>query len=120
MITHKFKISEFLKGAKSEVMIKWFEEKLSKLEISISELVSAKNANIVNEQVGHLNAWNGQFSQTGMWKVRRKLFPTVTEPPTAKKGLFRQFNHCGKAFERFISSHVRTQIKDETNNRQNA
>ena len=99
-------------------MIKWFEEKLSKLEISISELVSAKNANIVNEQVGHLNAWNGQFSQTGMWKVRRKLFPTVTEPPTAKRDSFGNLITAAKPLKdlylRTYVHRLRTrQMKDE-------
>ena len=84
LIQQKSKILEFLDGAKSDLMINWFENYKNMLETIICQLTSEKSATIVKEQVGHLDSISGNFCQSGMWKVKRKIYPTVTEPPTAK------------------------------------
>ena len=82
----KSQIIEFLTVAKSRIMINWLNVKKESIEIQICALISAKNAGIIREQVGCLNL-DGQFSRQGLWKVKSKLFPTITEPLLAKKDI---------------------------------
>ena len=84
LIKQKCKTLEFLDGAKSDLMIKWFTNYKNMLESKICQLTSEKSAAIIKEQVGHLDTLSGNFCQSGMWKVKRKIYPTLTEPPTAK------------------------------------
>ena len=62
--------------------------KLEIIEAEIIEHEASKNAKAVAEQVEKLDSLCGNFSQIGMWKVKRKLFPRGGEPPAAKKDGF--------------------------------
>ena len=81
----KSKIVQFLDGAKSKFMIDWFTEQKGLVESELAILISAQKAGIIKEQIGSLNTLDGQFCRQGLWKVKSKLYPTVTEPPLAKK-----------------------------------
>ena len=59
--------------------------KLQRVDLQIYEMMTEKNAKIISEQVASLDTMDGSFSQIGMWKVKKKLFPRPKEPPTAKK-----------------------------------
>ena len=59
-------------------------KKIEFIEDIISMECSEENINIVNEHLKNLELENGNFSQSGMWKLKSKLCPTVVDPPTAK------------------------------------
>ena len=52
--------------------------------MKIQKLSSMRNVKIVEDFVKTLDQ-NGKFSQSGMWKLRKKLHPSKTiDPPMAK------------------------------------
>ena len=58
--------------------------KLELIETRIQKLSSVRNVKMVEEFVQTLDH-NGKFSQSGMWKLRKKLHPSKsTDPPMAK------------------------------------
>ena len=83
----KSKIVQFLEGAKSQFMIDWFTEQKLLIENNLATLISTKHAGAIKEQINSLNTLDGQFCRQGLWKVKSKLYPTVTEPPLAKKDI---------------------------------
>ena len=58
---------------------------MEQLELEIYKILSAKNAQIVSDQVACLDSLDGSFNQIGMWKVKKKICPRPKDPPTAKK-----------------------------------
>ena len=84
LLNQKSKLNIFLnknppQAAKSEAEIK-----LSHIEDQLSKLSSARNTKIVQEHVKSLGRSDGRFSQTGMWKLKNKLWPKEQDPPMAK------------------------------------
>ena len=53
------------------------------LDSIIEKECSDKNSKLVEEYVASLTE-KGRFSQTGMWKLRKKLHPQQVDPPMAK------------------------------------
>ena len=51
-------------------------------------MTSLRNVETVKTQFATLDSFSGNFSQHGMWKVKRKIFPIVSQPPMAKKDKF--------------------------------
>ena len=58
---------------------------ITKLENEISELESSKNERILTEHVKGITNDEGGLNIPKMWKVRKKLCPKASEPPTLKK-----------------------------------
>ena len=59
-------------------------EKIIDIENKISELCAERNCEIVKNHIKTLEAQNGNFSQTGMWKLKNQLVPKELDPPMAK------------------------------------
>ena len=81
----KTKLQVFANSAKSPLSKQLVESKIGKLEQTILELTSLKNAEVIKEQISHLRTLEGSFSQNGMWKVKSRLCPRKNDPPMAKK-----------------------------------
>ena len=62
-----------------------FQSSHDRLECEISEIISAKNFQIIKEQIQELESTDGKFYQLGLWKVKEKLCPKQKEPPMAKR-----------------------------------
>ena len=60
------------------------EKALANTETQIFQEISQRNAESVEVHVGQLDSLDGAFSQRGMWKVKKKLFPRAKDPPTCK------------------------------------
>ena len=80
----KSKLDIFLQSCKCEKSIKQVKVKIDNIEKKVQELSSLRNAKIVENFVQNLKC-NGKFSQTGMWKLRKRLHPSKNlDPPMAK------------------------------------
>ena len=60
------------------------ELKLNQIEEKLSKLSSSRNLKIVAEHLKLLEDNGGKFSQTGMWRLKTKLWPKPKDPPMAK------------------------------------
>ena len=58
--------------------------KISQLEILISKLMYQKNTETIGKFAKEVKM-SGKFSQTGFWKLKKKLCPKSGDPPMAKK-----------------------------------
>ena len=54
------------------------------VEEFLVDKLAAKNADMVREQVNSITTLDGNFSQSGLWKMKQRFCPTTTDPPTAK------------------------------------
>ena len=54
------------------------------MEDDISKMSSMRNAEIVRNYVKDLDSASGNFSQLGLWKLKRELCRPQGDPPTAK------------------------------------
>ena len=61
------------------------ETVIQSTEDEISLLCAERNANTVREYIKDLDSSSGNFSQLGMWKLRKKLSPAQADPPMAKR-----------------------------------
>ena len=59
-------------------------QKIEDIENDISQEMSDVNAAKVKEHISELNV-NGNFSQSGFWKLKNKLCPKSSDPPMAKR-----------------------------------
>ena len=69
------KLKIFIKNSKCDESIQKARKKLLALDSSIEKECSEKNSKLVEDYVSSLTE-NGHFSQTGMWKLRKKLHPS--------------------------------------------
>ena len=46
--------------------------------------MSSSNTEAVKEYIGSIETLDGNFSQIGLWKLKKKLCPQITDPPMAK------------------------------------
>ena len=60
------------------------KEKLKAIEEAIAEDQAEKNAKIVKEHIKSIETLEGNFSQLGLWKLKKRLCPTTSDPPMAK------------------------------------
>ena len=84
LLTQQSKLKIFLsknlwEKAKSEA-----ESKLVQIEEQISSLSSARNMKTVQGHVQSIGANGGRFGQTGMWRLKTKLWPKEQDPHMAK------------------------------------
>ena len=63
----KTKLKLFADCAKSPLAKQMTENKIEKIEQTILKLSSAKNAQLIKEQINQVQSLDGSFSQTGMW-----------------------------------------------------
>ena len=73
-----------LRNVQNEDMKLFIGKKIQSIEEIISLDCSQENIKKVNEYIRSITNENGGFSQQGMWKLKSKLCPRPTEPPTAK------------------------------------
>ena len=84
LLKRKSKLNIFLQSSQCEKSIKMARKNLSAVENKIQELSSTRNVHLVEDYVKSLEC-NGKFSQSGMWKLRKKLHPSKQlDPPMAK------------------------------------
>ena len=84
LLKNKSKLKIFMQTCKDEKLFQQSNTKLECLEMKIQKLSSMRNVKIVEDFVKTLDK-NGKFSQSGMWKLRKKLHPSKTiDPPMAK------------------------------------
>ena len=57
---------------------------ISRIEDDISRISASRNAELVQDYVRHLDSASGNFSQLGLWRLKRDLCQTQPEPPSAK------------------------------------
>ena len=58
------------------------KKQISDIENKFSELCAERNCEIVKKNhIKTLGALNGNFSQTGMWKLKNQLVPKELDPP---------------------------------------
>ena len=74
----------FLKDNKCKIAREKVETKIKEIEDTIATEQSEKNAETVREYIENIETLEGNFSQGGLWKLKRKLCPTASDPPMAK------------------------------------
>ena len=80
----KLKLKIFIQSSKCMKLINSAKHKLAFIEKKIENLTATRNALLVEDYVKSL-VFNGKFSQSSMWKLRKKLHPTKQmDPPMAK------------------------------------
>ena len=60
------------------------EKKLEETEKILTDRFAEISSKIIKEQVGEIETLDGNFSQIGFWKIKKKFFPQVPDPPMAK------------------------------------
>ena len=63
-------------------------QNIEDIESFVSLRMSEKNATKISEQIAELSLGQGEFSQGGVWKVKKKICPRATDPPMAKRDSF--------------------------------
>ena len=84
LLKAKSKLKIFIQTCKDEKYLQQSNDKLDLIETKIQKLSSARNVKIVEDFIKTLEH-DGKFSQSGMWRLRKKLHPSKsTDPPMAK------------------------------------
>ena len=84
MLQLKNELKIFLLNSKCQIGKIIAENKLKETEKYLTDNFAAKSAEIIKEQVQGMETLDGTFSQTGFWKVKKKLCPQTGDPPMAK------------------------------------
>ena len=71
-------------NAKSEQIKEKVEEKIDKIDNDLYIKFAAKWAEIIRNESENMKTLEGKFSQIGFWKLKKKLYPQVMDPPMAK------------------------------------
>ena len=66
-------------------LIKSIDKQIQFVELQITKIIADKNAEIMTTRLSMVDSLDGNFSQLGFWKVKKLVFPTQKEPPTAKR-----------------------------------
>ena len=85
LIMEKSKLSLSIPSIKCKLGKFIVENEIWRLEANISDICASRNAKVVLDYVKNLDASNGNFSQLGMWKLKKLLCPNQTDPPMAKR-----------------------------------
>ena len=88
----KLNLKISLKIENNEEMIKFINKKIEDIDQILVEYSGEENRGIVEEYVKNLDSESGGFCQLGMWKIKSKVCPKTTDPPTAKKDKFGNLN----------------------------
>ena len=84
MLKIKKELKTVIANTESEVAKAEAEEKLNDIETILTEKFSEKFAKIIKEETKHIETLEGNFSQIGFWKLKKKLCPQILDPPMAK------------------------------------
>ena len=84
LLDEKLKIQISMDSILSKDEIDDAKKQISEIENKISELCAERNCEIVKNHIKTLGALNGNFSQTGMWKLKNQLVPKELDSPMAK------------------------------------
>ena len=68
-------IKQFIKNTNCKLGKSIAQGVLFNLEKIISDEISDKNAQIVEDQLKDISGTDGKLSQNGMWNMKKKLFP---------------------------------------------
>ena len=68
------KLKIFINNSNCEKSIKQAKIKLEKLDSDIENMCAAENAKMVEDHIKNISI-QGKFSQSGMWKLKKKLHP---------------------------------------------
>ena len=71
------KIKTFLESNECEVAQKTAETELLEIDEAIANELASANAKIVKEYVGKMETLDGNFSQLGLWKLKKTLSPCL-------------------------------------------
>ena len=82
----KADLEKVIRNSKCNSECETAKHRLEHVEEEIYEKIAESNAKIVTEQLGCLDTLDGQFSQIGMWKIKKKNMPQVKGSPHCKKG----------------------------------
>ena len=74
----------FILNSRCKTATKIAIDKLNEIEKDIIEETATKNATIVKDYINDMDN-EGEFSNLGFWKLKRKLCPPIGDPPMAKK-----------------------------------
>ena len=77
------KLKIFMKKETCEKSIDKARKRFEFLDDIIQKTCAEKNVKMVKDHISNFTL-NGKFSQTGMWKLRKKLHPQQLDPPMAK------------------------------------
>ena len=85
LIESKTKLTQSLPGIKCKLAQEIVAAEINRIEDDISKITASRNHQLVQDYVKNLDSsTTGNFSQLGLWKLKRKLCPSPAEPPTAK------------------------------------
>ena len=80
----KSTLKKFLSNVQNKGIQIFISKKIEQLEQIISLECAEDNIQKVNEYISTLKSESGGFSQQGLWKLKSRLCPRPTDPPTAK------------------------------------
>ena len=79
------KLKEILSSA-AEMLKPIVNREITVNEYLLADIVGAKTANVVFENSKNLENLKGESDINFMWKLKKKLFPNVKDPPSAVLG----------------------------------
>ena len=80
---NKLKVSLLnTKFSKEKVKV---EEQLKAVEKNLTNNFAAKSAEMIREHIKEVEGPEGNFSQLGFWKIKKKFCPKPQDPPMAKR-----------------------------------
>ena len=85
LLSQKTDLGKVIKNSKCEFDCDAAKKDLEQVEMEIFQILSAKNAKIVTDQVADLDSLDGSFNQIGMWKIKNKICPRPKDPPLQKR-----------------------------------
>ena len=80
----KLELRKFLVNNRCKIGQIVAENKLNEVETFLDEHCAKKNAEKVKAHIDSVETLEGNFSQLGLWKLKQKLCPQISDPPMAK------------------------------------
>ena len=80
----KSEIKLYLKNCECKIGKIIAISKLEDVEHFLDEHCGEKNAETLKSHMNNIECLDGNFSQLGFWKLKKKLCPQITDPPMAK------------------------------------
>ena len=81
----KKELKIFILNSKCAIGKQIAENKLGEVEENLTINFSVKASDIIKDHVKEIETLEGNFSQLGFWKIKKKLCPRPQEPPMAKR-----------------------------------
>ena len=74
-----------LLGTRCKLLATILNQKIQEIGDYLSNEIGDKNAQKMTEQISSLTLGEGGLTQTGFWRMKRKICPKNTDPPLAKR-----------------------------------